>query len=685
MNTPRLHSDTIESVKERADIVDIVSERVVLRKRGKDYLGLCPFHEEKTPSFSVSPAKQMYYCFGCGAGGNAIKFLMEVGKQSFADVVLNLAQRYQIPVKTQAPEEYREFQRQLSLKEQLYEILAVAGSFYQHALRQPQGEMALVYLQEKRQFADEIMQRFELGYAPAGWETLYRYLVEAKRYSALLVEQAGLIRKRKTGEGYYDYFRDRLMIPIHDIQGRIIGFGSRTLRCDPAEVSSASGQTPANRIRQGNADQEKERAPRQGNDEPKYLNSPETEVFNKGKTLFALDKAKQAIGKQDRVVVVEGYFDAIALHAAGIDYAVAALGTAFSQEQVRILSRYTESKQVIFNFDADAAGLKATQRAIGEIEKLVYSGQVQLRILNLPGGKDADEFLKSRDDAIEIYQEQLDNAPLWLDWQIQQLVNGEDLKQADRFEKVSKGMIKLLAKIEDSNQRTHYVQLCAEILSRGDGRLKPVYNKNLLANLGKLRRSIKRNQKQENNRDREPEAASISLQQQAEQHLLKQAEELLLTIYLHCSAYREIIINALEEKDLIFSLPQHRFLWQKISEIYSQQELNLMARLQDLNMEFPEQLAKIGHLFHLTEKQADDIVLRVPLLIRAAIAALEKVTYEKNLNYCLARWKQLDLATNFEEMTHLSQEIQNAKQKIAELEKERYFSMFESSFFSEED
>lgn len=643
MNTPRLHSDTIETVKERADIVDIVSERVVLRKRGKDYLGLCPFHEEKTPSFSVSPTKQMYYCFGCGAGGNAVKFLMEAGKQSFADVVLGLAQRYQVPVKTQDPEEYREFQRQLTLKEQLYEILAVAGSFYQHALRQPQGEVALTYLQEKRLFAEGTLQGFELGYAPAGWETLYRYLVEAKRYSVLLVEQAGLIRKRKTGEGYYDYFRDRLMIPIHDLQGRIIGFGSRTL----------------------------------GNDEPKYLNSPETEVFSKGKTLFALDKAKSAIAKQDRVVVVEGYFDAIALHAVGINYTVAALGTAFSQEQVRIISRYTESKQVIFNFDADAAGLKATQRAIGEIEKLVYSGQVQLRVLNLPGGKDADEFLKSRDDALDIYQEQLDNAPLWLDWQIQQLVQGEDLKKADRFEKVSKEMIKLLAKIEDSNQRTHYVQNCAEILSQGDGRLTPVYNKNLSGKLERLRKSIRRNKGKQNKNNFDTKAESITIQQQSEQYLLKQAEALLLMIYLHCSSYREIIINALEEKDLIFSLPQHRFLWQKIIGIYAENEKNLIANLQDLSREFPEQITKIGHLFHLTETQANDLILRVPMLIHAAIAALEKVTYEKNLNYCLARWKNLDLSTDLEEMKYLSQEIQETKQKIAALEKERYFSIFD--------
>ncbi len=272
MQIPRLHPDTIEEVKQRADIVDVISEHVVLRKRGKDFVGLCPFHDEKTPSFSVSPTKQMYYCFGCNAGGNAIKFLMELGKRPFASVVLDLARRYQVAVQTLEPEQRQELQRQLSLREQLYEILAIAAQFYQHALRQPQGHMALNYLLFERQISQETIQHFGLGYAPAGWETLYRYLVEHKHYPVQLLEQAGLIRRRQSGDGYYDYFRDRLMIPIHDIQGRVIGFGGRTL----------------------------------GEEQPKYLNSPETELFSKGKTLFALDKAKSAISQEDTGVVVEG-------------------------------------------------------------------------------------------------------------------------------------------------------------------------------------------------------------------------------------------------------------------------------------------------------------------------------------------------------------------------------------------
>ncbi|HLO51181.1 MAG TPA: CHC2 zinc finger domain-containing protein, partial [Kamptonema sp.] len=198
MQIPRLHPDTIEEVKQRTDIVDVISTHVVLRKRGKDFVGLCPFHDEKSPSFTVSPSKQMFYCFGCGAGGNAFKFLMEFGKRSFSDVVLELARQHQVPVQTLEPEQRQELQRQISLREQLYEILALASSFYEHALRQSQGQKALQYLQIERKLSEETIQKFQLGYAPSGWEALYSYLVEQKHYPLQLVEQAGLILPRKS-------------------------------------------------------------------------------------------------------------------------------------------------------------------------------------------------------------------------------------------------------------------------------------------------------------------------------------------------------------------------------------------------------------------------------------------------------------------------------------------------------
>ncbi len=626
MEIPRLHPETIEEVKQRVDIVDVVSEHVVLKKRGKDYVGLCPFHDEKTPSFSVSPGKQMYYCFGCGTGGNALKFLMELGKQSFSDVVFELARRYQVPIKTLEPEQRQELQRQLSLREQLYEVLAVAASFYQHALRQPQGEKALSYLQQERQLDEETIQQFQLGYAPAGWETLYRYLVEQKRYPIALAEEAGLIKPRQKGGGYYDQFRDRLMIPIQDAQGRIIAFGSRSL----------------------------------GEEEPKYLNSPETPLFTKGKTLFALDKAKTSIQKQDRAVVVEGYFDAIALHSFGITNAVASLGTAFSQDQLRQLLRYTDSKRVIFNFDADAAGTKATQRAIGDIAVLVYSGQVQLRIFNLPDGKDADEFLKSSPEAADKYRQLLEDAPLWLDWQIQQLVRDRNLKQADEFQQAAQGMLKLLNQIEDSNKRAYYVNYSAEVLSQGDSRLIALHTSSLLTQLKKTQRRFPQ---------QKSSPSPLKLVPSSEDSSLEKAEALLLLIYLHCPEHRQEIAEILEAKDLIFNFSHHRFLWQQLTELEAEtsQPLNnssnqLLSRLQDLYLGFPEKMAQISHLFQLTEKSKEDI-FRASLQIQKVITSLEQESWKHYRRYCLEQWRYQDP----DRQQYYWQELDSAQQRLKEL------------------
>jgi DNA primase len=640
---PRLHPDTIEEVKQRIDIVDVISEYVVLRKRGKDHVGLCPFHDEKTPSFSVSPGKQMYYCFGCNAGGNAIKFLMELGKRSFSDVVLDLARRYQVPVKTLEPEQRGELQRQLSLREQLYEILALATEFFKHALRQPIGQQALTYLQVTRKLSEETIQQFQLGYAPAGWETIYRYLVEQKGKPVQLVEQAGLIKVRKEKGGYYDCFRDRIIIPIHDSQGRVIAFGGRSL----------------------------------GDEQPKYLNSPETQLFDKGKTLFALDKAKDAITKLDQAVVVEGYFDAIALHAAGISNVVASLGTALSQAQVKQLLRYNESKQIVLNFDADAAGTKASERAIGEIANLAYQGQVQLRILNLPDGKDADEFLKSHSNATDKYRELLQNAPLWLDWQIDRLLVGKDLKQADQYQQVAQKMLNLLSKIniennQNDNTRTHYISYCAELLGRGSEQLRRQVEENLIAQVKRQQRPLAKGKLKKQELPKLPVAG--------ERSLLEQAEALLLLIYLHCPEYRQIIIETLEAQDLLFSLSHHRFLWQQILGLQptllasNQTPDPLISLLSECSLKYPEQMAQVAHLLHLDEKKQEELV-RIPLLIRAAAACLEKVSYEKHRHYCLEQWQKLDPSTDAERKQYYYQEFSEADRRIKELDQLRQFNI----------
>ncbi|MHC0065108.1 DNA primase [Nostoc sp. UIC 10890] len=650
MQIPRLHPETIEEVKLRADIVDVVSEYVVLRKRGKDFVGLCPFHDEKSPSFTVSQTKQMYYCFGCQAGGNAIKFVMELGKRSFADVVLDLARRYQVPVQTLEPEQRQELQRQLSLREQLYEVLATSAQFYQHALRQSQGQKALQYLQSNRQFKEETIQQFGLGYAPAGWETLHRYLVEDKHYPAQILEKAGLIKPRKEGGGYYDVFRDRLMIPIRDVQGRVIAFGGRTLT----------------------------------DEQPKYLNSPETELFSKGKTLFALDQAKDGISRLDQAVVVEGYFDAIALHAAGINNAVASLGTALSLEQVRLILRYTESKQLVLNFDADKAGTNAAERAIGEIAELAYKGEVQLKILNLPDGKDADEYLHSHTP--EDYGELLTNAPLWLDWQIQQIIQDRDLKKATDFQQVTQQLVKLLKNIANSDTRNYYVSYCAEILSLGDTRLIPLRVENLLTQIAPAAATYSKpvSAKKAWGGSKSPSTEAINRVSPlpTERSLLEHAEALLLRIYLHCPEQRQAIIAELEERDLQFSLSHHRFLWQQILEISSGDGEtknfaslpDLISRLQDQFLEFDSEIGLISHLFHVDEKNQKEI-LRTPQVVQAAIACMDLVMLEKRYRHFLELWQQTDPETEPERYQSYYQAFYAEKIKLQQIDRQRLFSI----------
>ncbi|MBN8561800.1 MAG: DNA primase [Leptolyngbya sp. UWPOB_LEPTO1] len=622
MNVPRLHPDTIEQVKQRADIVDVVSEHVVLKKQGKDFVGLCPFHDDKSPSFTVSPSKQFYYCFSCGAGGNTIKFLMELGKRNFSEVVLDLARKYQVPVQTLQAEDRQELQRQLSVREQLYEILAITAKFYEHALQQPQGADALAYLRRDRKLSVETIQQFQLGYAPAGWDILCKYLVEQKKYPIVLLEKAGLLVPRKTGDGYYDRFRNRLMVPIQDSQGRVIGFGGRTLT----------------------------------DEQPKYLNSPETELFDKGRTLFGLDKAKSAIAKQDQAVVVEGYFDVIALHAAGVTNSVASLGTALSIAQVKQLLRYTESKRVVFNFDADRAGVQAAERAIGEVATLAYQGEVQLRVLNLPDGKDPDDFLKNH--SAKAYQDLLDHAPLWLDWQINQAIANQDLKQSDQFQQAVMAIVALLGNLPNPSLRTHYIHHCSELLSQGNSRLTQQIEENLRLQV----------------RGQRWHGRSQKWQTPGDRNLLEECEAQLLRLYLHAPEYRVELRNAISAQDLEFSLSHHRFLWRQITDIEQDSlEVDLLEQLRDRTHNFPREMSQVYSLFELDEKTQRDI-LRAPLVIRSATAGIERVMCEKRYRHFLDLWQKTDLSTTPDLGQFYQQKAYVEKQRITELDRLRQVS-----------
>jgi len=633
MDIPKLHPETVEAVRQRMDIVDVVSEHVVLKKRGKDYVGLCPFHQESTPSFTVNTAKQMYYCFGCKAGGDALQFIKEIGKQSFAEAVVSLAQKYQVPIQAVAPSKGLDFQRQLSLRQQLYEVLAIATSFFQHALYH--FPAAKEYLTTDRGIPEGVIQQFKLGYAPDTWDTLYGYLVNQRKYPAILVEQAGLISAKKSG-GYVDRFRNRIMVPICDPNGRVIGFGGRSL----------------------------------ANEQPKYLNTPETELFNKSKTLFALDQAKGSISRDDYAIVVEGYFDAIALHGAGISQAVASMGTSLTEDQVKLLLRYTASKQVMINFDADQAGVNSVGRVIEAIAPLVYSGQVNIRVISLPDGKDADEFLKHR--TIADYQELIKQAPLWLDWRLDQLISGVNLKQADQFQRVSSEMVAILKQMTDSNQRNYYIQRCADLLSLGDLKLFAINLENLITQVNPSR------QDKDKPVIRKPQIKVVTTPKSSTDALLEKAEATLLRIYLHCPEYRDVVDTVLEERDLMFCISPYRLLWQQIKILETQfQEADLTSVIQQHYLsseELANKLEQIIHLFHLEEMHQQDMAAAADL-INACAACMERVVYERCCQYYLGKWKQTSPSDRalLEKYFH---ELSRAKAKVKELDQELQFLYF---------
>jgi len=626
---PRLHPRTIEAVKERADIVDVVGEHVVLKKKGREFVGICPFHDDKSPSMTVSPAKQFYYCFSCGAGGNAIKFLMELQRGSFTDVVLELARKYQLPVETLDGPQQERLRQQLSRRDQLHRVLALAAGWFQAQLRAPEGQAALAYLKQSRGLEETSLEAFQLGYAPDRWDGLLRHLQQVEGLTPELLAAAGLVvpRKAAAGEGeaggrsggatgFYDRFRHRVMVPIHDHQGRVIGFGGRSL----------------------------------DGSEPKYLNSPETEVFEKGKHLFGLHRAADPIRRADRAVVVEGYFDVIALHAAGITNAVAALGTALSRQQITQLCRCCDGKRLILNFDSDGAGVRAAQRAIGEVEQLALQGQLELRVLHLPAGKDPDEYL--RQHGAGEYRALLDASPLWLDWQIEQVLSGRDLARADQFQQAVSALVELLGKLPQSAVRSHYLQRVAERLSGGQARLS-------LQLEDDLRQQVK---------GQRWHGRSARWEQPGEAGHRERAEAEVLRLYLHCPPWRPLIRAELRRLDLEdFALQHHRLLWASLGEIEEDNlgsgrleqisrglesgedlaDLDLPRLLADRLLVDPASSTLLSRLTPLLEpSEVQRLSLAQPeLQLRGATASLERQRTLKRCRHLLDAWSAQRLAT----------------------------------------
>jgi len=409
----------ISEIKHTADIVDVVSDVVVLKKSGRNFIGLCPFHSEKTPSFTVSPEKHIFHCFGCGEGGSVFAFLMKHEGLSFPEAVRTLGKRYgiEIPEQSMSPEQRRE----ISEKEKLYEVHRQTVVFYKSQLYQKATDKkGRDYLKERR-ISREILDDFDIGYAPKGWDHLSRFFMN-KKIALNLVAKSGLIIPRKNTNGFYDRFRERIVFPIFNPSGNAIAFGGRAI----------------------------------DDSLPKYLNSPDTPIFNKRRSLYGLHKAKKKCRETDTVVIVEGYFDLLALHQHGIQNTVATLGTSLTPEHVQVLRGFVgKSGKAVLVFDSDTAGIKAARRSIEVFGK----GYVDAQILILPEGHDPDSYIFEY--GAEAFKKAARNALSIFPYLIESAIEKHGLSIEGKIHIIA-DLSASLASISDKMERSLYLKFMSE-------------------------------------------------------------------------------------------------------------------------------------------------------------------------------------------------------------------------------
>ena len=401
-----INEEVIERIHESANLVDVISEYLPLKKSGSNFVGLCPFHNEKTPSFTVSETKQFYHCFGCGEGGDIISFIMKMENMSFLEASEYLANKLGIPLVEKSKKE----KKIEAEKEKLYEINREAARFYYYNLMK--DEKALRYLQN-RKIKRKTINQFGLGFAQDNWDEIYKYLLD-KGYSVEELEKAGLIGMRKDKSGYYDKFRNRIIFPIIDTRGRIIGFGGRVL----------------------------------DDTMPKYLNSKDSVVFTKGNNLFGLNLVRKQ-SNRERIILVEGYMDVIALFNNGINYAVASLGTAFTSEQGKLLQRY--GKEIYICYDSDTAGINATTRAINILKR----EGIEAKVILLPINQDPDDFIKEK--GVKEFERLMKKALNYIDYNIFLYKQKYNINNPEERIKFTQEISKILRRIKSPIERDVYI------------------------------------------------------------------------------------------------------------------------------------------------------------------------------------------------------------------------------------
>ena len=466
MTVNKTYSEVIDEIRNRLDILDVVQSRVVLKKKGQNYWGCCPFHSEKTPSFCVNVQKGIFKCFGCGEGGDAISFLMKINNQSFSEVIKDLAQEFGIELPSFSSES-KQFGED---KEKVKMLLNEACEYYhKNLLSLPEAKKALEYLYS-RGITDEIINEYKLGYSQKGYTEFQKQF--KSKYTPDIMEKAGLILKNEKDD-YNDRFRHRIMIPIRDEKSIVIAFGARAIE------------------------------PEQN---PKYLNSPDTFLYNKSRILYGIDVAKNKMIEDDYVVIMEGYFDVISAQSAGLKNAVASCGTALTVDHIKLIAKYSKSRKIYLAFDTDSAGLKATKRST-EVIKEAFQGlgnikmfdqtysslnddkyTCEIRVIAPLDSKDPDEYI--REYGLEQYKKYIQKAPLLLDFEIEQVLKEykSDFSPTDKLQLVKK-IMPLIEEIPNNIVQNEYIKIVSDRINIDEKGLIREVNKSRMSQV--LSQSVK--------------------------------------------------------------------------------------------------------------------------------------------------------------------------------------------------
>ncbi|MBT9544680.1 MAG: DNA primase [Candidatus Sericytochromatia bacterium] len=527
MTQASLDPASIEEVRQRADIVDIISQYVHLKRTGHNYKGLCPFHSEKTPSFQVSADKQIYKCFGCGAGGNVFTFLMNYTNQSFIQVVKDLAQatgvRLVFSETIEAEEQFRNTLRRMNQE---------ACQYFEWVLHHPQqGEEGRAYLQS-RKISESMQKRFQVGYALNAWHALHDHL-RSKGFSREELEKSGLFGQGK--EGLYDLYRQRLIFPIVSVNSEVLGFGGRALAADV---------------------------------QAKYINSPETEIYQKGQHVYALNLAKKAIRERDQVLLMEGYLDVITAHQFGFEHAVAGLGTALTQAQARQVLRFTDNKQIVMCYDADKAGQKATDRGADVLAEVTTGMALQVRVMGIPDQEDPDTFLHQY--GAEAFAQVLADAKPLVEYRLDKALVGFSLDSTLDKALAAKAAIAVLKTVYEPVYRDECIRQVAARLHVDEGVLREQLTQEIRKqskNSGKTRFKNEARFSHSQSPSQAPLAASAFISRDPRDKLYG-SELGLLYLMLQYPEHRGRVVT--EVQDLVFSDGLHEYLRQYLVDLHGQ-------------------------------------------------------------------------------------------------------------------